>query len=448
LIFRSIDALLSALFGITQRAVFFELLRVFVLCLLALCGMFTMIAVLQQFQFGLSLEQVLKILPLLIPSSIPWIAPPACLFASCVVYGRIAHDNEAVALKAAGINLYGLLRPAFFLGLLATAGTATLQFHFIPEAIRGTKELVLANPEEAMTFALKKERVLTIGNADSREQFTLYVRDVQDDRLFDVLVKLRKKGANGLELERVARTREAKIEVDLPNKKVKFAKGTGGDGGWTYWSPRDSTPGIIQTETPLEFDLPPRFSLDYAKADLLNNEMAMDWDQLRQRAEFCKGQAELNRKLAAALASVPADKPLSPVDEFNIRQSVAPDEIEISPDPGLREQKRRYYENLIKESQRIQRKMEYDYFGRLATAFACTFFALLGCPVGLWASRADYLSIFVICFLPALVVYYPIIFMVGGYARDGRIPMILGVWTANAVLAGATVVLVWRLMKR
>ena len=36
-------------------------------------------------------------------------------------------------------------------------------------------------------------------------------------------------------------------------------------------------------------------------------------------------------------------------------------------------------------------------------------FALIGCPVGIWANRSDYLSTFVICFIPTLVVYYPLL---------------------------------------
>ena len=448
MLFRSYDLIFATLFGTIPRMLFWELLRVFLLSLIALAGMFTAIAVLQQFQFGLSLKQVVMILPLLMPSSIPWITPPACLFASCVVYGRLANDNEAVALRSAGINLYGLLRPALALGLLATCGTALLQFQFTPFAVRETKERVMQNPEEAITTVLKKERMMTVGNGGSARQLTIFVRDVQDQRLIDVLVKQRKLGHRGQELERVARTREAKIEVDLANKKVKFARGSGGDGGWTFWGPGDAQSGIIQTETPLEFDLPERFSLDYARADMLNNEMALDWNQLLERAEFCRIQAELNRKLVAAMLTVPVDRVLTPAEQYEVVQRAAPEQIDVPAEPGARDQARKTYENRIKESLRLQRKMEYDYHGRLATAFACTVFALIGCPVGLWANKADYLSIFVLCFLPALVVYYPLIFMVGGYARDGRIPMLLGVWTANIVMAFALLILVWRLMKR
>jgi len=42
-------------------------------------------------------------------------------FASCVVYGRLSHDNEVVALKAAGVHLYRIINNRrFLLGVLTT----------------------------------------------------------------------------------------------------------------------------------------------------------------------------------------------------------------------------------------------------------------------------------------------------------------------------------------
>jgi len=448
LLLRALDALCSAAFGLVPRTVFLELLRIFLLALLALSGMFTMIAVLQQFQFGLSLGQVFKVLPLLIPSSIPWITPPACLFASCVVYGRIAHDQEAVALKAAGVNLYGLLRPAMTLGLLATIGTAALQFEFTPYAVRQSKELVIANPEEAITVALKKERTMKVGTSNSPETFTIFVRDVQDQRLVDVVVKHRKRGPSGLELERVARTREATIRVDLDSRKVMFARGDRGDGGWIYWSPRDSQPGLIQTETPLEFDLPERFSLDRARSEMQENEMSIGWSQLREMAQSNAQQAAKLERLRTVLEGIPREKKLSSLEQAEVMKAEGISLDRIPADAAGRELVARDCFDRAKNFRRLERKMDYEFHARIATAFACLLFAVLGCPVGLWASRSDYLSIFVICFLPALVVYYPIVFMAGGYARDGNIPMLLGVWTANAVLGALTVLLVVRLIRR
>ena len=42
---------------------------------------------------------------------------------------------------------------------------------------------------------------------------------------------------------------------------------------------------------------------------------------------------------------------------------------------------------------------------RPALAFGCMVFALIWCPVGMMANRADYLSTFVVCFLPTVFVY-------------------------------------------
>src|SRR6185437_1112541 len=45
---------------------------------------------------------------------------------------------------------------------------------------------------------------------------------------------------------------------------------------------------------------------------------------------------------------------------------------------------------------------------RPALSLGCLFFILVGCPVGIWFSRSDYLSAFITCFLPIVFVYYPL----------------------------------------
>ena len=48
---------------------------------------------------------MLTVIPLLIPNTLPYTLPTTTLFATCVIYGRLAHDNEILAVKAAGIPL-------------------------------------------------------------------------------------------------------------------------------------------------------------------------------------------------------------------------------------------------------------------------------------------------------------------------------------------------------
>jgi lipopolysaccharide export system permease protein len=85
---------------------------------------------------------------------------------------------------------------------------------------------------------------------------------------------------------------------------------------------------------------------------------------------------------------------------------------------------------------------------RPALACGCLVFALIGCPVGIWANRADYLSTFVMCFLPTVVLYYPLLLAGSNMGKDGRIPLGLGWWLANIVVGGAGLALTWRLLRR
>ena len=93
------------MFGtILHRMIFGELVRVFLLALVTLTGLFLLGGLVSEAsQRGLSPGQVLTVIPLLVPNTLPYTVPATCLFAACVVYGRLAHDNEITAIKSAGV---------------------------------------------------------------------------------------------------------------------------------------------------------------------------------------------------------------------------------------------------------------------------------------------------------------------------------------------------------
>src|SRR5262249_36103515 len=85
--------------SLINRMILAELLKVFLLALTALTGLFLLAGLIQEAaQRGLSPGQVLLAIPLLIPNTLPYTIPATTLFATCVVYGRMAHDNEVLVL--------------------------------------------------------------------------------------------------------------------------------------------------------------------------------------------------------------------------------------------------------------------------------------------------------------------------------------------------------------
>src|SRR5579862_8766404 len=122
------------MFGsILHRMIFRELMRVFVLCLVGITGILLMAGIVAEAsQQGLSPGQILAIIPLLIPSTLPYTIPATTLFATCVVYGRMAADNEILAIKAAGINLFTVVWPGLLLGGAMTLLTVVLYYDLIP----------------------------------------------------------------------------------------------------------------------------------------------------------------------------------------------------------------------------------------------------------------------------------------------------------------------------
>lgn len=410
-------------FGTTlNRMIFWELVKVFLLALGSLTGLFLIAGLIQQAaQLGLSPMQVLAAIPLFVPSTLPYTIPATTLFASCVVYGRLSHDNEVVAIKAAGVHLYQLLKPALLLGVLTTAVTAGLYHTVIPVTQQMLQQQILNDPEEVLYNALRRERCIR----HPTFPYVLYVRDVQGKRLIDVVLKRRGKvtdPASGTEVltgyDFVARAREARLRVDLeqgvlfidPDRFVIYDK---------------NTQGTTLSNGPIPVPLPDNLT----GKDHKGRPMSLTWDELVPRVEELR-----------------ADQQRLAVKREETRQ-LAETTLDPFAKQALQNQDK-HFKNLIDNVTRLVRNVEAEYWMRPSLAFGCLVFALIGCPVGIWANRADYLSTFVICFLPTVFVYYPLLLAGSNMGKDGKLPLGLGCWMANIVLGLAGLVLTWRLLRR
>jgi lipopolysaccharide export system permease protein len=337
------------------------------------------------------------------------------------VYGRLAHDNEVVALKAAGVHLYRIIAPAVLLGVLATVVTAALYHTIIPSTQRQLYEQILSDPEEVLYNQLRRDRCLRHPSMP----YVLYTRDVQGKRLIDVVVKRRKKkeGPHGaaetaIGFDYIARMPEAQLRVDVAagtiiieaNRRDVYEKST----SLTQFNP-----------PPYEWPLPDSVSGKEAKLRI----SALTWDDLPAR-----------------IAALEAER-----DDVVHRRDTRKVEVDLLTDQYLRDlgqAELQQYDFQIGIKTRMVRNLQAEVYARPALAVSCLVFALIGCPVGIWANRADYLSTFVICFLPTLVVYYPLLLAGSDMGKNGRLPLGLGCWMADIIMGGVGVLLTWRLLRR
>src|SRR5262249_13816947 len=98
--------------------ILWELTKVFLIALVGITGILLMAGIIAEAaQQVRGPSQILAAIPLLIPSTLPYTIPATPLFATCIVYGRLAADNEILAIKSAGVNILAVAKPALVLGL-------------------------------------------------------------------------------------------------------------------------------------------------------------------------------------------------------------------------------------------------------------------------------------------------------------------------------------------
>ncbi len=396
--------------SILQRTILWELVRVFGLSLLGITGMLLMAGIVAEAtQHGLSPTQILAAIPLLVPSTLPYTIPATTLFATCVVYGRLAHDNEILAIKAAGVNILLVLWPAILLGISMTVLTCVLYYDMIPSTHHLMRAMVLEDVEDFLYGVLRREHCIRHPGMS----YTMMVKSVQGRTLIDPVFTRRdpKTKADNL----TARAAEAEMRVDLQKKQILFhmrrcwiSSSHSGDNGYV----EDK---VWPVDLPADID---KMNKKFRIGDMTWEELFEHLDRLHVEKEKIDAEVALVDSLRKAAAQ-PGD--------LNDHLS------------NLRYQSRAKMSEINNTNAEIQL--------RPALAFGCICFVLVGCPIGIWFSKSDYLSAFITCFLPIVFLYYPLLLCGSNLAKTGKFPAPVVIWSANAIMALVAVPLYRKLLK-
>ncbi len=393
------------MFGtILFRMIFWELCKVFVVALLGITGILLMASIIAEAsQQGLGPAQILAAIPLLIPSTLPYTIPATTLFATCVVYGRMSADNEVLAIKSSGVNVLHVVKPGLVLGVLISLGTLGLYYRVIPYTHRLLRDMVFHDAEELLYSLLRRHGMIS----SSQMPYAMFVKGVQGKKLLSPVFK--RKNPKG-QIDIVANAREADLRVDMARQllliNMRDVKVISEDGSRSY---------VEHRTFEVELNLGPN-----------PNRRARDMTWV----ELVLGRHELQEKIEQDAAEISATSARMVLD-------------------GSAGDLPRHVQNLkdrVRQTRHQDRLLYVEMLMRPALSFGCLCFILVGCPIGIMFSRGDYLGAFITCFLPIVLVYYPLMLAGTNMAKEGRLNEVLLVFAADiAVALGGLLLFRWLL---
>lgn len=395
--------------GTIHRMILIELLKIFFIALVALTGIILLAGVISEaMKNGLGPAQILACIPLLLPSLLPYTLPTTTLFATCIVYGRLAADNEITALKSAGVHIVHVVGPALFLGLVTSVVTMVCFIDIIPYTGFLLRTRVVGDVEELLYTMLRKDGCIR----HQKISWEIDVKSVHGRKLQDVIFK--RKTTSGDGYDTIAWAKEAELRVDLAHKQILV------DMRQCHVMQRDGTMGFVESRI-----WPVEIVGEWGSEANKNRAMDMTWAELFEyERNMQKGKQEASEKLSLLQT------------EDGLRTGPASDSEQ--------------YAGLMKDWEFCDGmilSIHAEWQTRPALAVGCLCFALVGCPIGIWFSKSDYLSAFITCFLPIVIVYYPLTFCMINLGKSGKIPAWMGTYNADILLLIAGSILFRRLAR-
>jgi lipopolysaccharide export system permease protein len=388
---------------ILTRYVLVDLMKVFLLTLTGLTAIiFVFLMGKEAVDKALGLGPLLKVAPYLLPQAMQFAVPGTMLLATTSVYGRMASYNEFVAVKSLGISPMVLVWPTLIVATLMSFVGLALNDIAVSWGRIGAARVALECIEEIAYRQLEMRHSFNMG------KFNMTVRDVDGRRLiWPTLIIQSSSGGRATtvsadEAELRLLLHENKLLVRFRNVEAELKNVSA------------TMPEEIEYPVPLD-----ELSGATAKTRSPSNYALAEIRQAVAEQEELVARIDQSMTAQAALGLLTGD-------------------FESLSQPAWQP-----YEQQLQAAQVRLHRLHTEPWRRWANGFSCLCFVIVGVPVAVWMRFSEFIASFFICFLPILVVYYPLLAVSVDQAKDGVFPP-QSVWLGNILLALAGVWLLRR----
>ncbi|QDT03666.1 putative permease YjgP/YjgQ family protein [Rubripirellula lacrimiformis] len=379
------------------RYVLLEILKIFFVSLIALTMLILLIGVGRELiRRGLGIMAVVQLLPFVLPISLQFAFPATALFSVCCVYGRMAADGEVATVKSSGISPLKLLQPAFIFAALLSPVAVYVSDLAVSWGRPGVNRVVMLSIVDIAYRVLESEHSYT-----SEQGFSISVREVDGRTLVRPRVTVHNSGNSG-PMILTATTGELSLDPESEMLLLKVVDSQF-QGGSSFQS---LVPGENEFRIPLSDAMSKKDISDQSPSELPLRLISSERIRQDSRSHETVG------KMAAHTG-------------FSILASRT-EEIAGGEGQSLT--------HSLSRSKRRLVRLQTEPWRRWAWGFSCFFFVVVGAPLAMIAKTSDYWTTFGLCFLPTLIVYYPLFIFGLEQAKDGTVPP-YGVWLGNGILA-------------
>jgi len=227
-----------------HRYILGELLRVFILTSLALTLILSLGMILEPVsKYGIGPKQVIHLIGYFLPITLTFVLPIAALFASSLVYGRFASDNELNACRASGVSTATLIYPGLALAIVVATANLILSFHVIPAFVKRAEKSYKADAQQILFRNIQRKGFYKLPEGKKRN-YRLYADhvDTQNNILSGIIVVEVKNS----EINRIITAEKARVDFNVHKRfnEVEitayntYQMGTKNEGGFSArWTP-------------------------------------------------------------------------------------------------------------------------------------------------------------------------------------------------------------------